>query len=230
MADSTFNFSVNQQVNANFDITWSFQYCVSGGVGSSGGFSTFLYNNPTLDGGGRYEGLGYAPHQGDYGVVNSMIGIMFDSNNIITVKGINFDTLTSFPLHQNLSPLVKSTPQYNTIRFNLTNSAQKLIISLKDTNNRYYEILNLKTDIPYPQDYDFYRVGFSYSTPLRSADEKIKLLLKDIHVQGSTVQPTTRYTARPVLNTNYILQSPLSSKIQISINNNPVGALIAQKP
>jgi len=230
MADSTFNFSVNQQVNANFDITWSFQYCVSGGAGSSGGFSTFLYNNPTLDGGGKYDGLGYAPYQGDYGVVNSLIGIMFDSNNRVTVKGITFDTLTSFPLYQQLSPLVKPTEKYNTIRFNLTNFAQNLVISIKDINDRYYDVLKLKTDIPYPQDFDFYRVGFGYSTPLASADKNIKLLLKDIHVQGSTVQPTTRYTARPVLNTNYIIQSPLSSKIQISINNNSVGALIAQKP
>jgi hypothetical protein len=53
-------------------------------------------------------------------------------------------------------------------------------------------------------------------------------MLKDIHVQGSTVQPTTRYTARPVINTSYIIQSPLSGKMQISINDNSVGALIAQ--
>lgn len=229
MADSTFNFSVNQQVNANFDITWSFQYCVSGVLGSSGGFTTFLYNNPTLDGGGKYEGLGYAPYQADYGVVNSMIGIMFDSNNIITIKDLNFNTLTSFPLYQSLTPLIKTAEKYNTIRFNLTNSAQKLIISIKDRNDRYYDVLNLNTNIPYPQDYDFYRVGFSYASPLRSGEKNIKLLLKDIAIQGSTVQPTTRYTARPVINTNYIIQSPLSGKIQISINNNSVGALISQK-
>ena len=142
MADSTFNFSINNQVNANFDITWSFQYCVSGGVGSSGGFATFLYNNPTLDGGGKYLGLGYAPYQGDYGVVNSLIGIMFDSNNVVTVKGVSFNTLTSFPLHQSLSPLIKGTQQYKTIRFNLTNYAQKLTISIKDSYDRYYDILN----------------------------------------------------------------------------------------
>lgn len=228
MADSTFNFSINQQVNANFDITWSFQYCVSGNVGSTGGFSTFLYNNPTLDGGGKYEGLGYAPYQGDYGVVNSVIGIMFDSNNFITVKDLNFNTLTSFPLYQSLTPLVKNTEQYNIIRFNLTNYSQNLIISLKDQYDRFYDVLNVKTKIPYPQDFDFYKVGFSYSSCLNSGDKNIKLLLKDITVQGSIVEPTTKYTSSPILNTNYIIQSPLSGKIQISINDNSTGALIAQ--
>jgi hypothetical protein len=228
MPDSTFNFSVDKPVNANFDITWSFQYCVSGDTGSSGGFCTFLYNNSELYGGGKFEGLGYAPYQGDIGVLNSVIGVMFDSNNIITIKDLNFNTLTAFSLYQSLSPLVKNTIQYNTIRFNLTNFAQNLIISIKDPYDRYFEISNIKTHIPYPQDYDFYRVGFSYSTPLKSADKNIKLLLKDIHIQGNSTHPVTKYTERPNLNSGYIIQSPLSGNLLISINDKPAGALLGQ--
>lgn len=64
MLDAACNFVHSAVYNAKYDITWSFQYSLSGVPGSSGGFTTFLYdaNTESLDGGGVRSGLGYGPY------------------------------------------------------------------------------------------------------------------------------------------------------------------------
>lgn len=217
MDDSAFNFCINDNFNANYDITWSFQYSVSGSNNSTGGFSTFLFENPILSGGGRYTGMGYSPYLMIPGVSGAVLGIMFGSDNIVRInQGSNFSLVTSFPLFNELSPLVKQNHQFFTIRFNLTDLGKTLNIALKKDNVLDYKtIKRIGLNIPISND-TFYKVGFSYATPFAFNENKIKLKLKDIHVQGNKNIPTTTYKTKPLeIVSYYLLQSPTSAKIQI---------------
>ena len=232
MSESSCNFFINSAFNANFDITWSFGYNLSGVSNATGGFSTFLFNNPTLEGGGAYEGLGFSPYQSRSGVTGAVLGVMIDSNNTITIKnGTTFGTITSFPLFSMLSPLIKTYVDFDTIRFNFTNCAQTLKIAAKDKEtNKYIKLASVNTGIS-AIDTDFYRIGFGYSSPLQSGEEKSVFNIKDIHIQGNTSIPTTIYRPRPNVEprfeTFYIIQSPLSGHIDIG-NPDPtsVGSLM----
>jgi hypothetical protein len=232
MSESTCNFFINSAFNANFDITWSFGYNLSGGLGSTGGFSTFLFNNPTLVGGGNYEGLGFIPYQSKAGITGAVLGFMIDSDNIIKIKtGTTFNTITSFPIFSILSPFIKTYQDFNILRFNLTNCSQTLNIAAKNKEtNRYIKLASINTGIS-AFDTDFYKVGFGYSSPLNSGELKCTFNIKDIHVQGNTSIPTTIYRPRPEIEpkieTFYIIQSPLSGHIDIG-NPDPtsVGSLM----
>ena len=97
MPDSTANFSLTSDFNPIFDITWSFQYAVTGNSNSSGGFSTFLFNNTTLTSGGPLTGLGFAPYNSSSGISGAVLGVMFTNDNMVTVKrGTSFSTISSF--------------------------------------------------------------------------------------------------------------------------------------
>jgi hypothetical protein len=222
MADSTSNFYIKQNYNANFDITWSFQYAITGSNTATGGFSTFLFNNHILSGGGPYSGLGYTDYNSTNGVSGAVLGVLFFSDNTVKIiKGTGFNVLTSFNLPSSLSPLVKNTVIYNTIRCNFTNIGQTLIISIKDkTTDEYVSVgefaLNLSPKID-----DFYKIGFSYSSPLTANGNKITFKLKAIQYQGIDYIPTTTISQKPIIvpaiETYYTLQSPSSSYIGIGI-------------
>lgn len=64
MLDTACNFALTSAFNAKYDITWSFQFSLCGVPGSTGGFTTFLYdaNTPVLTGGGIRSGLAYGPY------------------------------------------------------------------------------------------------------------------------------------------------------------------------
>lgn len=232
MSESSCNFFINSAFNANFDITWSFGYNLSGSVNSTGGFSTFLFNNPTLVGGGAYQGLGFSPYQARAGVTGAVLGVMIDSDNLVTIKkGTTFTTITSFPLFSMLSPLIKNNLDFNILRFNFTNCAQTLNIAAKNIEtNRYIKLASINTGIS-AVDTDFYKIGFGYSAPLNSGEQKAIFSIKDIHIQGNTSIPTTIYRPRPdiedKIETFYIIQSPLSGHIDIG-NPDPtsVGSLM----
>lgn len=232
MSESSCNFFVNSAFNANFDITWSFGYSLSGNINSTGGFSTFLFKNTDLVGGGAYESLGFAPYQSRSGVTGAILGVMINSDNIVTIKKeTTFTTITSFPLFSILSPLVKTYQDFNTIRFNFTNCAQTLKIAVKNKEtNRYIKLASINTGISALES-DFYKIGFGYSCPLNSGEEKSIFSIKDIHIQGNTSTPSTIYRPRPdieeKLETFYIIQSPLSGHINIG-NPDPtsIGSII----
>jgi len=226
MGDSTFNFCINNPLNPNFDITWSIQYNISGEVNATGGFSTFLFKNSSLVGGGRYSGLGYAPYYSDIGVVGSLIGIMFDTTNFITIKDSNFNNIYHGNIFNELKPFISQDNRFNTIRFNLTNSAQNLIISIKDSNNNYIDVLNIKTNIVLTNIADTYKIGFGYSSPLNAMEKKIAFSIKDLHVQGSGKLPKILYNNNNTKSTDYILQSPYGDKINIAIKGVNSGSLV----
>lgn len=232
MSESSCNFFINSAFNANFDITWSFGYNLSGSQNSTGGFSTFLFNNPTLVGGGAYEGLGYAPFQARSGVTGGILGIMLTSDNLISIKnGTTFTTITSFSLFSVVSPLVKQNEDFNIIRFNFTNCAQTLKIAIKNKEtNRYVTLASINTGIS-ASDTDFYKIGFGYSSPLNTGEPKSVFNIKDIHIQGNTSIPNTIYRPRPQvepkIETFYIIQSPLSGLINIgNPDPNSIGSLM----
>jgi len=221
MANSTANFSLTSNFNPNFDITWSFQYSVTGNNVSSGGFSTFLFNNTTLTGGGILSGLGFAPYTGYSGIAGAVLGVMFSSDNKITIKkGTSFTTITSFNLPSLLSPLIKTTQKFNTIRFNLTDIGQTLKIDIKDLKDDYINIASIPTSI-IPTDNIYYKIGFSYSSPLIITDDKITLKFKDIHVQGISGPASYILNTKPIVipkeETFYIMQSPTSAYVDIGI-------------
>lgn len=228
MSDSTGNFSLTSDFSPNFDITWSFQYAVTGNTGANGGFSTFLFNNTTLTSGGPLTGLGFAPYSTNLGISGAILGIMFNSDNkIIVKKGSTFNTLSTFTLFESLSPFVKNTLTYNTIRFNLTDVGQTLKIAYKNENDEYIDLTSIYTGLT-SSSKDYYKVGFSYSTPLTSSTEKIQIRLKDFHVHGQTRQPTTILSEKPYQapkeETFYIMQTPTSAYIDISPDS--VGSLL----
>jgi hypothetical protein len=232
MADSTANFAYSNALNSNFDITWSFYYSMTGVNGSTGGFSTFLYKDGPLSGGGGYSSLGYAPYQKQKGVANAVLGVLFDSSNEITIKSnTTFTTLTTFDLFSEHYPLIKSYQNFNIIRFNLSVSAQLLNIAIKNPiNDRFVTVASIPTDIT-NKNTDFYKIGFGYSSPLIPNGNKSTFFIKDIQIQGRTDTPTTIISQKPYIikqvETYYLLQSPSSDKILIE-NNNPAisGALL----
>lgn len=232
MADTTTNFFINSSYNPNFDITWSFQYNISGSNDATGGFSTFLFNSPALSGGGTYSGVGYAPYQNKSGVTGAVLGIIFDTNNNITVKySTTFTTLTTIPLFTELKPFINNE-KFNTIRFNLTNLGKILNIAVKNPeNNKYKTLCKIDTGILI-NDTNLYKIGFGYSSPLNSSDKKIAFRIKDIHIQGSSNKTTTKICVPPyifVTSTYYILQSPESDKIQIGLPDPIVDGYLMHK-
>ena len=238
MADTSTNFFINSAYSPSFDITWSFQFRLSSSNASAtGGFSTFLFNNKDLQGGGKYIGLGYAPYQADSGVTGAQLGIMITNdaklivknggaftnigsvNNILNTISINSNTLIGQPFH--------------TIRFNLSNLGQILNIHIKTIGTDVYKnILTINTGLKI-NDSDFYKIGYGYSSPLSSGDPKLKVSLKDIHTQGSLTAPTTKVSIPPFIfprpETYYIIQSPSSGKIAIGIPDPIVDGYLMHK-
>lgn len=220
MADSASNFYIKQDFNANYDITWSFQYAITGSPNSNGGFSTFLFNNSVLTGGGGYTGLGYSTYQSQSGVKNAVLGICFFSNNNVKIlKGNTFSVLTSFSIFPSLSPIVKTNKDFNTIRFNLTDLGQTLKISIKNKETNSYDIINSFNVNLNPINTDYYKIGFSYASPLTAEDDKITFYIKDIQYQGMNKDVDTELNVRPInvpkAETFYVLQSPNSSYVSI---------------
>lgn len=221
MADKSTNFFINSGFSPSYDITWSFNYSLCGNTGSTGGFSTFLFENPDLTKPApRYTGLGFAPYASDRGVQGAIIGVMFTSNNTIDIKtGTKFATLTSFNMFKELKPFITTSKLFRTIRCNLTNLGQTLNIAIKNpVDDRYEDVFSISTGISITSK-SFYKVGFGVSVPLLAGDTPAAFFIKDMLVSGSLTAPTTKVSDRPptpkTLETFYIIQSPLSEKIWI---------------
>lgn len=240
MSNTSCNFYVPSAFNADNDITWSFQYALSGNSNSSGGFCTFLFNNNYLSGGSALSGLGYTGSYGVSGINDNIIGVAFDTTgffgtssqfltsgrhpsnripNSLTIRtGTKFTYLTCISLSTLGIPLLSSSADFNTIRFNLTDVRQTLNISLKDkTTNRYNTVLSIDTGLgaPLPNQYQ-YQIGFSYASPITGTN-KTAFLIKDIHCHGlNTINERVLGEISDIGEENFILQSPLSGKIIIS--------------
>ena len=231
MHDSACNFCINENFNANYDITWSFQYSLTGSNISTGGFSTFLFDNNTLSGGGRFSGLGYSNYESIRGVYGAILGITFDSNNTVKIlKGSSFTQISSFPLFSEVFPLIKQTETFNTIRFNLTDLGKTLNISIKDKLTNNYKIVKTINTYLLTQQETYYRIGVSYATPIATSNEKICFKIKDIHVQGNKNIPDTKISKKPYdIKSYYILQSPSEDKIKIHTPDSTTSGYLKHK-
>jgi len=230
MADTSTNFFINSSYSPSFDITWSFKFKLSStDSNATGGFSTFLFNNPTLVGGGKYTGLAYAPYKSDAGVTGAALGVMITNDTKLIIKNggtfINLGIINNILNTININSNTLIGQDFLTIRSNLTDLAQTLKIAIKNPiTDTYKTILSIDTGLKIT-DKDFYKIGFGYSSPLISGDPKLTVSLKDIHTQGSLTAPTTKVTPPPFVfptpETYYLLQSPASSKIEIG-NPDPI--------
>jgi hypothetical protein len=232
MADTSTNFFINSAYSPSFDITWSFQFQLTGTSESNGGFSTFLFENDTLVDGGGYTGLGFAPYESTKGITGPILGLMIDTSNILTIKtGSNFSTLTTFHIKMNGSNYSLLNKPFITMRCNLTDLGQTFNVDIKDPiTDIYKSVISIGTGLK-PTDSEFFRIGFGYASPLVAGDEKTLINLKDIHTQGSLVRPTTKISdppyVLPVDETYYLIQSPTSSKLNIGIPDPKIdGALL----
>ena len=165
MPNTLCSVSFPSAFDAKHDITWSFKYCLSGGDDTTGIFSTFLYNAPSL----QFTTL--SSISGNY------YSIDFNSiNNSLTVNG-NVSAILPFTVKT-------STEVYNVLRFQFTDVGQTLNVFYRSLSTNYELITSLNvgsailTSIPM-------RVGVSYRTPITG--NKARFRVKDLHVQGLSV-------------------------------------------
>lgn len=238
MADTSTNFFINSSYNANFDITWSFQFkFVSADTNANGGISTFLFDNSKIDGGGGYTGLAYAPYGPDKGVVGAAIGAMIYNNKSLIIKSggtfNNLGTVTDILSTINIGSNTLINQNFITLRFNLTDVGQTFKISIKDPIDDTYKIISTVNTGLTIVDSTFYKIGIGYSSPIIPNDPKIAASFKDIHTQGSLTGPTTIIAKPPFIfpttETYYIIQSPSTDKIKIGIPDPIVDGYLLHK-
>lgn len=264
LSNNAFAASVahNERLNGYQDITWSFQYALCGMPTTQGGFCTFLFDNVTLSGGGLGKSLGYAPSN-DYtgfasisGVSGAVFGIGFDTSGLfavsgngletgltgnthsaITLRGTNFNYLTSIALSSlDLSfTLLSSTLNYQSLRFRLHSTGRYIEIS-RLVDYEYVTLLDFPTSLE-PTPDTFYKVGVSYAAPLSGISSSAKFAIKNFHVEGSTMIPATASTIEPNIYTFPIVQNlSVESPIPTAINpavvqfDGPYSPILPPKP
>ena len=233
MANNVSNFVIDKNLRYDHDVTWSFQYSLSGNSSTDGGFTTFLLNSEsdTLGGGGG-PALGVASYQNNNAKQSVVLCVAIDSTGIfgtnsifttglsspirnsMTIRiGNNFTYLTSFPLSLfELDGLINQE-KFNTLRLNFTNVGRTLNIS-KLNEYEEYDLIYSYTGSFGIHDNKSIMVGFSQSSPILLKNFKSVLKLKDIHVQGMP------------LDDFYILQSPSSAHILLADKNVATGSLL----
>ena len=210
VSNNVSNFYIKEWFNSSHDITWSFQYNLSGNNKTDGGFTTFLALSSSQrqnDVGGGGASLGIGPK----GIINKINGIVFciaiDSTGLFGTKNtfstgitnpipdsmivrINNDLqfLTAFSLSSVGLSGLNTENIYNTIRINYTNVGQTINIEKLNQNNEY-ETFYTYTGQFEKETSSPVRVGFSHTSPIIPTSIKSKLTLKDIHTQGRYVYP-----------------------------------------
>jgi hypothetical protein len=208
VSNNVSNFYIKEWYNSSHDVTWSFQYNLSGNNKTDGGFTTFLaLSTAQSNVGGGGESLGIGPK----GIINKINGTVFciaiDSSGLFGTKTtfgtgmtnpirnsmiirINNDLqfLTAFPLSSVGLDGLNTENLYSTIRINYTNVGQTLNIA-KLNNNNEYETFYTYTGQFEKETSSPVRIGFSHVSPILPTSLKSRLTLKDIHTQGRYVYP-----------------------------------------
>jgi hypothetical protein len=143
-----------------------------------------------------------------------------DTNNNFNIYGTNFNLLCSFSLFSNITPLIKTSNEFNILKFNLTDFSRILKIYTKNKNSNTYKLeKTIETGLNVV-DNTFYQIGIGYSTPVILGQDKIILKIKNFHVQGNQNIPTTKFSIKPyIINSSYLLLSPSSAYIDVSYTN-----------
>lgn len=233
MANNVSNFVIDKTLRYDHDVTWSFEYSLSGTTSTDGGFTTFLLNSESdTSGGGVGPALGIASYQTKNAKQSVVVCVAVDSTGIfgtnsifptglstpipnsMTIRiGNNFTYLTSFPLSSfELDGLINQE-KFNTLRFNFTNVGRTLNIS-KLNEYEEYDLIYSYTGSFNIHDNKSIMIGFSQSSPILLTNFKSVLKLKDIHVQGMPLEDF------------YILQCPSEDHILLSDKNVATGSLL----
>lgn len=210
MSNNVSNFYIKEWYNSSHDVTWSFQYNLSGNNKTDGGFTTFLALStavPQNNVGGGGASLGIGPE----GVINKINGTIFciaiDSTGLFGTKNTfntgntnpipnsmivrinnNLQFLTAFSLGSVGLSGLNTNDVYNTIRINYTNVGQTLNIAKLNSDNEY-ETFYTYTGQFEKETSSPVRIGFSHTSPIIPTSLKSRLTLKDIHTQGRYVYP-----------------------------------------
>jgi hypothetical protein len=233
MANNVSNFVIDKNLRYDHDVTWSFEYSLSGVQNSDGGFTTFLLNSEIdTAGGGGGPALGIGAYKADPKKDSVILCVAIDSTGIfgtnstfstgltsripnsMTIRiGSNFTHLTSFPLSSVGLDGLLNGEKFNTLRLNFTNIGRTLNIS-KLNEYQEYDLIYSYTGNFGVYDSKSIKVGFSQSSPILLQSFKSILKLKDIHIQGMPLEDF------------YILQSPDKSHILLSDKNISTGSLL----
>ncbi len=211
MYNNISHFYVKELFDSSHDVTWSFQYSLSGNNKTDGGFTTFLKlssQNAELNSGGGGASLGV----GSKDVINKIDNILFcvaiDSTGLFGTKatfptGLNAPIknsmiirlfndliyLTAFPLSSVGLDGLNLNNIYNTIRINYTNIGETInIAKLNNITNEYDTFFSYTTNFSKKLN-DPVQIGFSHTSPILPINLKSVLTLKDIHAQGRYVFP-----------------------------------------
>lgn len=223
------NFEYNNaSYNANYDIVWSFKFCLTGdSLTNQGGFTTFLRTpGVELSGGGAFGALGYLPAVSSTFVGNTsglnggLLAIGFDTNgyfalsttyydglttlipNSLTIRGgaPSYNLLYSIPL-TSLSTeftLLTTTVNYCWLRFRLGDVGSRIYIDYRYGDGAQYTPL---TSLPVSlpiTDSTKVNVGISYATPLTSTS----LMDTTFLLKSFTIEGNTITTATSTTYTN----------------------------
>ena len=151
--------------DAKHDITWSFKYCLSGNGDTTGIFSTFLYNAPSL----KFTALS--------AVSGSFYNVNFNSiYNSLTVNG-SVPTILPFTVKA-------SSEMYRILRFQFTDVGQTLNVFYRSLSTEFTLITSLNVGSAILSSTPL-RVGVSYRSPITG--DKARFRIKDFHVQGMLI-------------------------------------------
>ena len=215
------NFYIKDYLNSSHDITWSFQYNLSGSNFTDGGFTTFLATKEsTGNSGGGGASLGIGPKGIIPKVDNIILCVAIDSTGLFGTK-TTFSTgldnpipnsmiirinneltfLTAFPLSSVHLQGLSSNNKFETLRFNFTNIGKTLNIARLNEFNEYINFYSYTTNFKIKTSTPL-KIGFSHASPINIIKLKPKLTLKDIHVQGRLSNP--KFTKSIINDQNFI--------------------------
>tara|TARA_R110002167_G_scaffold98020_4_gene258338 strand:+ start:22505 stop:23236 length:732 start_codon:yes stop_codon:yes gene_type:complete len=198
MIDSKFGY------NANWDISWSFSYALTG---AEHGFCTFLSTSATLSGANPGQYLGYFESGGVLAIAFDSTGY-FALSNTQTLEGVNTsevkpnslivrDSNNVVMLNESLTALdtsfilASSTKTYKTLRFKYINSGRKLYVDYKNDSDLYTNLTTLTLTSNNIVDDTILYPGVTFCSPVSSsATDTSTLFVTNFHVHGNINPPT----------------------------------------
>ena len=197
--------------NTNWDITWSFTYALTG---TQHGICTFLSTTPILSNGLPGQYLGYSGY--DTYNSNGVLAIALDStgyfalsdayNNGVNISQVNANSLivrsgNNVIFNEPLSSLdtsfslASSIKNYQTLRFRLANSATKLYVDYKNSDNIFNNLATIAISTFDISTAPLVYPAVTYCSPISSLSiTPSTIWLKNFHTQGNTGDPTYEIT------------------------------------
>jgi hypothetical protein len=193
------NFTCISAFDISKDIIWSFSYKIEN---NPGGFTTFLNFLSSQNTGGIKYGLGYGPFLSGTDIYNgaaaNFLAMGFDTTGYFGISGKGFSTGLSTPIFNSLTyrkgaqfNLISShglnfyvnSPEWQTLRFQLTNKGNTINTFYRDENFNYKLISSMETLTAFLEPRKIY-IGMSFATPIQGSDG-FKLKIRNFHCYGN---------------------------------------------